>query len=47
MAAFFKIGLGLWLLSQGVVGGRLSKWMQLPFILLGLITIFAFGIGSV
>ena len=47
MAAFFKIGLGLWLLSQGIIGGRLSKWMQGPFILLGLIIIFAYGIGSV
>lgn len=47
MTAFFKIGLGLWLLSQGIIGGRLSKWMQVPFILLGLITIFACGIGFV
>lgn len=45
-AAFLKIGLGLWLLSQGIIGGKLSKWMQALFILIGLFTIFAYGIGS-
>jgi TRAP transporter 4TM/12TM fusion protein len=47
MAAFLKIGLGLWLMSQGIIGGQLSKWMQIPLTLLGLIIIFAYGIGNV
>ncbi len=44
--AFLKIGLGLWLLSQGIIGGKFPKWMQAPFVLIGLFIIFAHGIGS-
>ena len=44
--AFLKIGLGLWLLSQGIIGGKFPKWMQLPFVVLGVLTIFTHGVGS-
>jgi TRAP-type uncharacterized transport system fused permease subunit len=43
--AFLKIGLGLWLLSQGIIGGKFPKWIQAPFVLIGLFIIFAYGIG--
>lgn len=44
-ASFFKIGLGLWLLSQGIIGDNFFKWLRLPFILAGVLVIFACGIG--
>ena len=44
--AFLKIGLGLWSLSQGIIGGKFPRWMQAPFVLIGAFTIFAYGIGN-
>ena len=44
--AFLKIGTGLWLLSQGIIGGRFPKWTHIPFVCGGLLVIFAYGIGS-
>ncbi|MFH1153019.1 MAG: TRAP transporter fused permease subunit [Pseudomonadota bacterium] len=46
MAALFKIAFGLWLLSQGIIGGRFPKWTQLPFLGMGGVAIFGFGIGT-
>ncbi len=45
-AAFVKIGAGLWLLSQGIIGGRYSSWLRLPLIAAGIVIIFMYGIGS-
>ncbi len=46
LLAFFKIAFGLWLLSQGLIGDRFSKWIQLLLIPIGLLVIFEFGVGS-
>lgn len=46
VSALIKISIGLWLVSQGIIGGNFSKWLQLPLVLLGLFTIFAYGIGG-
>ena len=44
--AFVKIGLGLFLVSQGIIGGKCPKWAQLPLVLCGLGIIFVFSAGT-
>ncbi len=46
VSALVKISFGLWLVSQGIIGGKFSKWLQLPLAVLGLFIIFAYGIGG-
>ncbi|MFH1993163.1 MAG: TRAP transporter fused permease subunit [Pseudomonadota bacterium] len=45
MAAFGKVGGGLWLLSKSLIGGP-SPWLRVCLFFAGLVIIFTLGIGS-
>lgn len=46
LAAFVKVGGGLWLLSKSLIGGS-SPWFRVCLFFAGLVTIFTLGIGPI
>ena len=46
LLAFAKIGLGLWLISYGLVGDRKRPWLMPVAVAAGAALVFVFGIGA-
>ncbi len=46
LAALAKIGLGLWLLSRGLIGAGDALWLRAAALTAGAAAIFAFGVGG-